>query len=660
MENWVDTNQRALVAGLARVRDALIRHAAGTKTNAATKEKLNLSGGLENDGKPDSEGSRAGTTDLTAPAGTALANLCEIFSLSAFERDVVLLCAGIELDSAFAAHCAAASGDQGKTYPSFSLAFAALAEPHWSALLPVAPLRRCRLIELSSGEPITTSPLRIDERILHYLAGLSYLDERLQGRFELVASDGQLPESQQTIADQLLALWRQGAGNAIELFGNDDTARRRIPAAACAALGVPLFAIRANDIPGTPAEREALIRLWERETLLTGCVLLVDCDRMDNCDPAQALIEGVRRSVLITAREPLRECARPLVKIEVCKPSPVEQDAIWLAALQPLASRLNGHIQQITSQFDLDARSIQAAGAELNARCFTSQTEARAQLWDICRSQSRRRLDGLAQRIEPVAEWDDLVLPEPQRQILREMALHVRHRVTVHERWGFSKKSARGLGISALFSGASGTGKTMAAEVLANELRLDLFRIDLSSVVSKYIGETEKNLAHVFDSAETGGAILLFDEADALFGKRSEVKDSHDRYANIEISYLLQRMESYRGLAILTTNMKSALDPAFLRRLRFVVQFPFPDAAQRAEIWRRVFPAATPTNGLDFTRLARLNLPGGNIRNIALRAAFLAAHTGEPVRMAHLLGAARSEYAKIEQPLTETEIGGWT
>jgi SpoVK/Ycf46/Vps4 family AAA+-type ATPase len=273
--------------------------------------------------------------------------------------------------------------------------------------------------------------------------------------------------------------------------------------------------------------------------------------------------------------------------------------------------------------------------------------------------QARPRLDDLAQRIESVATWDDLVLPELQRQTLREIAVHVRQRARVYEAWGFAAKCARGLGISALFVGASGTGKTMAAEVLANELRLDLYRIDLSQVVSKYIGETEKNLRRVFDAAEEGGAILLFDEADALFGKRSEVKDSHDRYANIEVSYLLQRMEAYRGLAILTTNMKSALDTAFLRRIRFIVQFPFPDAAQRAEIWRRIFPPGTPTEGLDIEKLARLNVAGGSIRNIALNAAFLAADAGESVRMTHLLRAARNEYGKLEKPLTEAEIGGW-
>jgi SpoVK/Ycf46/Vps4 family AAA+-type ATPase len=235
----------------------------------------------------------------------------------------------------------------------------------------------------------------------------------------------------------------------------------------------------------------------------------------------------------------------------------------------------------------------------------------------------------------------------------------MRQRSRVYEEWGFGDSAVRGLGISALFAGPSGTGKTMAAEVLARELCLDLYCIDLSQVVSKYIGETEKNLRCVFDAAEGGGAILLFDEADALFGKRSEVRDSHDRYANIEVSYLLQRMETYRGLAILTTNLKNALDPAFLRRLRFVVTFPFPDAAERAEIWRRAFPARTPTERLDQARLARLNIAGGNIRNIALHAAFLAADAGQPVGMAHVLRAARGEYVKLEKTLTEAEVDGW-
>jgi SpoVK/Ycf46/Vps4 family AAA+-type ATPase len=237
--------------------------------------------------------------------------------------------------------------------------------------------------------------------------------------------------------------------------------------------------------------------------------------------------------------------------------------------------------------------------------------------------------------------------------------MHVRRRTQVYESWGFGRNGARGLGVSALFAGESGTGKTLAAEVLAAELHLDLYRIDLSAVVSKYIGETEKNLRRVFDAAEDGGAVLLFDEADALFGKRSEVRDSHDRYANIEVSYLLQRMEAYRGLAILTTNLKSALDPAFQRRLRFIVHFPFPDAGQREAIWQRAIPPGAPTAGLDVRKLARLHVTGGGIRNIALNAAFLAADTGEPIGMGHLLAAARAESGKAGWPLSEAETRGW-
>jgi SpoVK/Ycf46/Vps4 family AAA+-type ATPase len=278
------------------------------------------------------------------------------------------------------------------------------------------------------------------------------------------------------------------------------------------------------------------------------------------------------------------------------------------------------------------------------------------QLWKICCRQTRPQMDELALCIEPSAEWNDLVLPEMQKNVLKEIAIHVRQRNKVYGKWGFEKKGSRGLGISVLFAGESGTGKTMAAEVLANELRLDLYKIDLSKVINKYIGETEKNLKKIFDAAENGGAILLFDEADALFGKRSDVKDSHDRYSNIEVSYLLQRMEAYRGLAILTTNMKSALDKAFMRRIRFVVQFPFPDFVQRAEIWSKIFPQTTPKDKLDMEQLAKLNLCGGSIRNVALNAAFFAADEDKAVMMSHISRAAKSEYLKLEKPFSGIEI----
>jgi SpoVK/Ycf46/Vps4 family AAA+-type ATPase len=280
--------------------------------------------------------------------------------------------------------------------------------------------------------------------------------------------------------------------------------------------------------------------------------------------------------------------------------------------------------------------------------------------WRAGLAHSRMALDELGRRVEPAARWADLVLPEPQREILRQIVAHVRRRSVVYQDWGFERMLRRGLGITALFAGASGTGKTLAAEVVAGELGLDLFVIDLSQVVSKYIGETEKNLRRVFDAAERGGAVLLFDEADALFGKRSEVKDSHDRYANLEVSYLLMRMETYRGLAVLTTNQKKALDPAFTRRLRFVVDFPFPDVRERAEIWRRVIPPQTPVEGLAVEGLARLTVAGGSIRNIALGAAFLAADEGAALTMRHLLAAARTEYVKCERSFPAAEVSSWT
>jgi SpoVK/Ycf46/Vps4 family AAA+-type ATPase len=283
-------------------------------------------------------------------------------------------------------------------------------------------------------------------------------------------------------------------------------------------------------------------------------------------------------------------------------------------------------------------------------------TRPNAVLWDACRHALRPKLDNLAQRVDVRAHWDDLVLPEEQTGLLRQIVDQVAHRTKIYDEWGFGARSSRGLGISALFSGASGTGKTLAAEVIAASLALDLYRIDLSGVVSKFIGETEKNLRRLFDAAEDGGAVLFFDEADALFGKRSEVKDSHDRYANIEINYLLQRIETYRGLAILATNLRSALDEAFLRRLRFVVSFPYPGRTERREIWRRAFPAQAEIGNLDYQRLARLNLTGGNIANVALNAAFLAAAGGSRIEMPHVLAAARAEYVKLERPLNAMEF----
>jgi hypothetical protein len=652
--NWHEANQRSLMAALATVRAALERHVGQRQGKDAVETPAETLQSSEQE-RPDA-----------ACTNSALDSLCAAFRLSSFERAVLLLCAGIELDSTFAAQCTAAQGNARRVYPTFSLALAALPGAHWSALSPSAPLRRWRLIELTSNEGLVSAPLRIDERVLHFLTGVNCLDDRLQGLIEPISEPGELAPSQMAVAERIPELLRRAPADVelpiIQLCGLGHGGDRTLAAIACRELGLRLHSLRDADIPSSAAERELLARLWEREAMLSNSALLVDANETDVADCTRTLLpflENVRGVLLVSRRDPLRPSHRHIVRFDVKKPTSVEQQALWQQALGEDFPRLNGQIENVVSQFSFAPHGIQAACIELRSRP-DDKRDLGAKLWEASRVQSRTRVGDLAQRIEPAATWEDLVLPEAQFRILREIATHVRQRAKVYETWGFAAKGVRGLGISALFAGASsGTGKTMAAEVLASELRLDLYRIDLSSVVSKYIGETEKNLRRVFDAAEEGGAILLFDEADALFGKRSEVKDSHDRYANIEVSYLLQRMEAYRGLAILTTNRKESLDPAFLRRLRFVVQFPFPDAAQRAEIWRRIFPANTPTDGLDLPKLSRLNVAGGNIRNVAMNAAFLAAEACEPVRMKHLLRAARSEYTKLEKPLTESEIGGW-
>ncbi|MEH2197284.1 ATP-binding protein [Nostoc sp.] len=654
--NWDEANYRYLSASLAVVRGILENHTAKEQNQSVENNQEHLRQALQE-------------AAAAMPAPSALERVCKIFSLSPFERDLLLLCAGMELNGDFAKLCAIMHGDLQRAYPTLSLALAALPDVHWDAIAPNAPLRHWRLIQIGDGHALTLSPVRIDERILHYLTGIQYLDERLAGIIEPLQAVSDLVASHQDLAERVSVVWSQAykvnSLPIVQLCGNETTSKRGIAATICQLQGLSLWVMPAQVIPLAPSELDNLIRLWTRETILSKCALLIDCNDLDTNDIARLnaiarFIERTKGFLIVTSRERIGLGQRLVVNFDVHQPTTKEQGTVWQDALGSMAPQMNGQVKTLVNQFNLSAATIRAACAEAAGQLAqTPENDITSILWDACRVQARPRLDELAQRIEPSGDWEDLVLPEAQKQVLRDIAAHVRQRITVYNNWGFGGKSARGLGISALFAGASGTGKTLGAEVLAQKLRLDLYRIDLSSVVSKYIGETEKNLRRVFDAAEQGGVILLFDEADALFGKRSEVKDARDRYANIEVSYLLQRMESYPGLAVLTTNLKSAIDTAFLRRIRFVVQFPFPDTTQRAEIWRRVFPSDTPTADLDALQLARLNVAGGNIRNIALNAAFLAADAGEAVQMKHVLRAAQTEYSKLEKPLTDAEVGGW-
>jgi SpoVK/Ycf46/Vps4 family AAA+-type ATPase len=307
-------------------------------------------------------------------------------------------------------------------------------------------------------------------------------------------------------------------------------------------------------------------------------------------------------------------------------------------------------VNNISGQFFLSTNQIRdavASARDIAAQRGTPLTEE--DLFKAARSHSNPRLSGLARKIVPRYGWNDIVVPKDQLSILHEIVSTVRGRAKVMEEWGIGRKLAASNGVTILFAGPPGTGKTMGAEVIAGELGLDLYKIDLSTIVSKYIGETEKNLERIFAEAQSSNAILFFDEADAIFGKRSEVKDAHDRYANIETSYLLQRMEAYDGVTILATNLRANLDEAFTRRLQFALDFPFPEAPDRLRIWQTLFPPEVPRMpDLDLGILAqRFKLAGGNIRNIIVNAAFQAAASGTPVTMAHLLHGTRRELQKM-------------
>ncbi len=619
--------------------------------------------------------------------------LCDLLGLLPFERDLLLLCLGHAISPALAQQCARAP-ESAAGAPTFALALRLAADPwwesltpsqressvrlaaapDWGAMAPDRPLRAWDLIEITQpgAQPLLSSLLRADERIVNHLLGRDYLDDRIATFCRALppapAADELSDSQRQRLAAgkrQLLALVPLRERLLVQLPGGDSATKRLYARWIAAELGLRLHLLPLEQLPSSAISSFA--RYWNRERHMQRIALLIDATRLGAEGQAalHQLLDRAGGVLLLDHAEPLAGHDSALL-LDAARPTPAEQQHAWAEQLGD-----GEWPEQLAAQFSLNRSEIAeisraaAALAVPAADAHGLDADARAaqlaqQGWELCRGRARPQLDGLAQRISSSVRLDSVQLPHDEKRALEQIRDQTRHRARVYDGYGFRERLPRGLGISALFAGPSGTGKTMAAEAIANELELDLYRIDLASVVSKYIGETEKNLKRVFDVAEQSGAVLLFDEADALFGKRSEVKDSHDRYANIEVSYLLQRMEAYEGLAVLTSNMKSALDPAFLRRLRFIVSFPFPGVAEREQIWRGAFPPGVPgVLALDFRALARPSLTGGQIRNIALNAAFLAA-AGKGVVTPELLhAAARDELRKSGRPLVEADYAAW-
>jgi SpoVK/Ycf46/Vps4 family AAA+-type ATPase len=647
-----------------------------------------------------------------APAAesTRLEWLAEVYGLSRFDLDLILIALAPELDRRYERLYAYLQDDVTRRWPSVDLALNLLC-PDAAAKLDRrvhfasdAPLIRHGLLHLIPGpNQLQTSLLvqyfKLDGQIVRLLLGQESLDPRLASFCQLVEPVvclEELPlsaEVKQTLP--VLVRRAEEAHRPLRLYfhGPRGAGQRRAAEALAGEAGLPLLVVDLLRALDARMDFEQVLRLLFREAWFQDAILFLeglDALRSDERTiQYERLLAALTEDAGITILAgvgpwvPSGRAALGVIGVPFPIPDFPRRRECWRDNLVAAGISLNGHdLDALAGRFRLTPNQIAEAVAVARGRALwraaARPVDALADgsgaqpvigdLFAAARAQTGHDLEALTHKIEPVYTWDDIVLPDDTLAQLREICQWVAHRHRVLGDWGFDHKLSLGKGVTALFAGPSGTGKTMAAEIIAAELGLDLYKIDLSGVVSKYIGETEKNLDRIFSAAENANAILFFDEADALFGKRSEVRDSHDRYANIEISYLLQKMEEYDGIAILATNLRQNLDESFIRRMAFTVHFPFPDEDSRRRIWAGIWPQETPLaddpstgsgQAVDLDYMARrFKLSGGNIKNIALAGAFLAAEDGGTVTMSHLLQATRREYQKMGKVLSAEELDG--
>lgn len=615
-------------------------------------------------------------TDAASAAGAELrlARLAVDFGLTRFDLDVVLTCLAPELDGRYPRIYGYLHDDLTRRRPSVELVLTLFLPDVADRVAararfdPDAPLRRARLLELCADpdRPESTlldASLRLTPRVVAHLLGDDAPDERLR---PFLLPDPGLPDLPEGGA-QLLDRHCGAPHVVVHAHGDDPLVRRAAAVALARRTGREVVAVDGAAVAAlAPADLASVVALADREVRLRGAILFWDgLDALLGDDRSAALaalldVVAARADPTVlggaAAWEPVGALrGTRMVHLPLPAPDATERLRVWRAALAGPEPLDEGALDlvELAGVFRLPAGRIADAAATAQHLALARDPDrpvlTAADLRTAARRHSHRHLATLARAIVPRAGWDDLVLPAERTAQLREVADQVRHRAVVHETWGFDAKLHTGRGLVVLFSGPPGTGKTMAAEVLAHTLGLDLYAIDLSAMVSKYIGETEKNLARVFADAASSNAVLFFDEADALFGRRSAVRDAHDRYANTEISYLLQRVEAHDGLVVLASNLRKNMDEAFVRRLHATVEFPVPGPSDRRRIWQRTWPTAAPlAPDVDFDLLAReVEVAGGHIRNIALAAAFLAAADGGVVTMEHLRRSTAREYQKM-------------
>jgi hypothetical protein len=615
-----------------------------------------------------------------------LAALVRLFGLSTLEEVVVLLCLAAEIDPRYGRTYAYLHDDLNRRLPTLGLARRLIGpaedEPPERAILlaDASALTRWSLVEwvpeATPGYRLERE-VRLDPRILGFLLGLDDEDFGLRGILRRAprhdsAADPPLETPHGDLVEPLAALVRgegRARGGAFVVFtGSGAADGRRLAERACGAAGYPLLEAdgpRLLATGGGDLDRTAeLLRRTARDARLrAAAVYLTGLDDLPAGEPGRSLLEALgeawRDASVVGFADHRRALLPPdglpaLLAIELDLPAPAVRAAAWRAHLTRAGAAVSeGEVDDLALRFRFGFaeihRAVRIAAGSADLRVDVAPAAiGRDDLVRASRALAGADAGPLARLWRPRAHWSDLVLPPAVLEHLREIAAQMRNRTTVLELWRFDRRPGPAGGLHALFTGSSGTGKTLAAEVLAGELDLDLLRVDLAGVVSKYIGETEKNLDRVFRGAERADALLFFDEADALFGKRSEVKDAHDRYANLEVNYLLQRLEEYDGLVVLASNLPQNIDDAFTRRMRFILDFPVPDAPARRRLWKLHLPEAAPLEpDVDLDVLAdHYSITGGSIRTLLLNAAFLAAEEDTPIGSRHLLHAARREYEK--------------
>jgi AAA+ superfamily predicted ATPase len=620
--------------------------------------------------------------------GSPIAWLQQIFRLSDFDVNIIAIALAPELDRRYERLYAYLQDDVRCKRPTVDLALNLLCSSaiekltkrvHFSA---DAPLIRHGLLHLypeshQTNPPLLAHNIQLDAQVIQVLLGEPGIDSRLIDFCQLISPKLNLdelalkPEIKHSLISVITANWQAGKPLNLYFSGEDTSGKRHTAEAIAQSLQVPLLIAGLGRIVDNKAEFEPTIKLLFREAWFKNALLYIeDLDVLQTKENAilyDSFIQHLKAYPIVTILAGVKAGVNtPVITIPFVMPNFAQRRFYWQNYLQAADITLDDiELDSLSDRFRLTsaqiANAVTTATNQLAWKTAVSEFTEKITLTDLftaCRSLSGNDLASLARHIQPKYSWEDIVLPDNQKNLLREICNQVKHQHLVWEKWGFASKLSQGRGLNVMFSGTPGTGKTMAAEIIAQELQLDLYKIDLSQVVSKYIGETEKNLNQIFTAATNANAILLFDEADALFGKRSEVKDAHDRYANLEISYLLQKMEEYEGITILTTNLRMNMDDAFVRRLRFIIDFPFPNEKQRYQIWQKIFPASLPCSpDLDLNFLARnFELTGANIRNIALAAAFVAADDNNEIQMSHLILAVRREYQKMGKILKDKEF----